>query len=124
MSAPTVTVVIPCFNHGRFVAEAAASALRQRDADIRVVIVDDGSNDGSTPAACDACAGERVRVVHQENRGLPAARNRGAAGAASEYLVFLDADDWLEPEFVSRLHGAVGGAEVSHAYCQERLVEQ
>lgn len=146
MAYPTVTVVIPCFNHGRFVKAAVDSALRQRDADVRVVVVDDGSDDGNSAAACDACAGERVSVIHQANAGLPAARNRGAAGATSEYLVFLDADDWLEPMFVSRLHDAIraeeaargraaaaGGpdrsdplspGEISHAYCQERLVEK
>jgi glycosyltransferase involved in cell wall biosynthesis len=126
LSLPSATIIIPCFNHGRFVREAAESALRQQDADVRVVIVEDGSNDGQTPAACDACAGERITVIHQENRGLPAARNRGAAGAASDYLVFLDADDWIEPTFVSRLAAAMdgAGADVSHAYCQERLVEQ
>lgn len=125
MPDPQVTIVIPCFNHGAFVRCAVDSALGQRGADVRVVVVEDGSTDGTTAAACDACAGERVRVIHQENRGLPAARNRGAAEAWGEYLVFLDADDWIEPGFVSRLHAAMEGAgeDVSHAYCQERLVE-
>jgi glycosyltransferase involved in cell wall biosynthesis len=127
MTVPRATIVIPCFNHGPFVAQAVRSALDQADAATTVVLVDDGSNDGATPAACEACAGERVRVIHQDNQGLPAARNRGARGATSEYLVFLDSDDWLEPRFVSRLHAAItddGGADVSHAYCQERLVEK
>jgi glycosyltransferase involved in cell wall biosynthesis len=124
MPQPAVTVVIPCFNHGAFVREAVDSALRQRGADVRVVVVNDGSDDGTTRAACDACATERVRVIHQENRGLPAARNVGAAGATGEYLVFLDADDWIEPEFVERLHAKLAGAgeDASHAYCRERLV--
>ena len=117
MSVPSATVVIPCFNHGRFVAEAVRSCLAQVDADIRVVIVNDGSDDGSTPEACDRCVElgpQRVAVVHQKNRGLSAARNRGALEAknragewAGEYLVFLDADDWIEPTFVSKLHGAI-----------------
>lgn len=146
---PTVAVVIPCYNHGRFVGEAVASCLRQEGADIRVVVVNDGSTDAATPGQCDACigldpggGGGRVRVVHQPNRGLPAARNRGAAeadtwagevGRDHEYLVFLDADDWIEPTFVTKLHDAIIHAErdpssvsagpVTHAYCQERLVE-
>ena len=126
MPEPTVTVVIPCFNHGRFLREAVESALRQRGGDVRVVIVNDGSTDAETPAACRALESDRVRVIDQANRGLPAARNAGAAGARSEYLVFLDADDWIEPEFVARLHDALAGAGpgVSHAYCQERLVER
>ena len=131
MATPTATIVIPCFNHGRFVRAAVDSCLRQENAQVNVVIVNDGSDDASTPQACDACAGERVTVIHQENRGLPAARNRGAAGSAAEYLTFLDADDWLEPRFVSRLAAAVeaeGAAgkdgDISHAYCHERLVEK
>ncbi|MBX3358345.1 MAG: glycosyltransferase family 2 protein [Phycisphaeraceae bacterium] len=148
-----VCVVIPCFNHGRFVADAVISCLAQIQeesqggeggtggcplADMRVVIVDDGSNDGSTPALCDRCidlpgARGRLEVVHQANAGLPAARNAGAAhplAREAEFLVFLDADDWVEPTFVARLRRAMteadaepGGAPVSHAYCQERLVE-
>jgi glycosyltransferase involved in cell wall biosynthesis len=126
MMVPTVTVVIPCFNHGAFVRAAVDSALGQVGAEVRVVIVEDGSTDGTTPAACDACVGERVRVIHQENLGLPAARNRGAAGAESQFLVFLDADDWIEPEFVRKLAMAMAdaGPEVSHAFCQEKLVDK
>jgi glycosyltransferase involved in cell wall biosynthesis len=131
--APKVTVVIPCFNHGRFVADAVRSCLAQTDALIRVVIVNDGSSDADSPARCDACAemGANIRVIHQPNRGLPAARNAGAAVASregwGEYLVFLDADDWIEPGFVSTLHRAIladPAPEVSHAYCQEKLVER
>lgn len=132
MPLPSATFIIPCFNHGRFVREAVDSALAQEEAEVRVVVVNDGSDDGSTPAACDACqevAGGRVRVIHQENLGLPAARNRGAAGAQTEYLVFLDADDWVAPAFVARLAAAIEAeraqgrdGDVSHAYCQERLV--
>src|SRR5262245_8225243 len=84
MSVPSATVVIPCFNHGRFVSDAVRSCLAQVDADVRIVIVDDGSNDGSTPEACDRCVDlspPRVAVVHQKNRGLSAARNRGASEA-------------------------------------------
>ena len=130
---PRATIVIPCFNHGRFVADAVRSVLAQTDALVRIVIVNDGSTDGSSHARCDACAemGANVRVIHQENRGLPAARNAGAAIAArealGEYLVFLDADDWIERTFVSRLHRELlndPAPDVSHAYCQEKLVER
>ncbi|HYE02911.1 MAG TPA: glycosyltransferase [Phycisphaerales bacterium] len=138
MHQPGVTVVIPCFNYGRFVADAARSALVQQGFDpglVRVVIVDDGSTDGTTPAACDACAdlpgaADRVRVVHQENLGLPAARNAGAAGATTPLLLFLDADDHLAPTALADLAGALAGEEragrggdVSHAYGQQTLSE-
>lgn len=122
------TVVIPCFNHGAFVAHAVRSALEQMDALVDIVVVNDGSTDADTPRACDDCLtlGPRVRVIHQPNAGLPAARNRGAREAASEFLVFLDADDWIRPAFVRTLAAALRDADdpsASHAYCQEELVE-
>jgi glycosyltransferase involved in cell wall biosynthesis len=146
MPDPTVTFVIPCFNHGRFVADAVRSCLAQKGASLKVVLVNDGSDDGTTPAACDDCTKldpARVVVMHQENRGLSAARNAGAAEArkrgvawAGTYLTFLDADDFIDETFVSKLHAAIvnassptgnngsgpGLGEVSHAYCQERLI--
>ena len=75
----STTVVVPCYNHGRFVRAAVRSALDQADADVRVVVVDDGSTDGRSPGDCDACRGPRVEVLHQRNTGLPGARNVGAA---------------------------------------------
>lgn len=130
MERPSVTIVIPCFNYGRFVAEAVASALSQREADVRVVVVDDGSDDGTTPEACEALARDRVTVIHQANGGPGSARNAGAALADTPYLVFLDADDTLDPSFVIRLAeeiesaSAEDGPPVSHAYCQEVLTDQ
>lgn len=121
---PLTTFVIPCYNHGRFVAEAARSCLDQTDAHVEVIVVDDGSDDGSTPEACDALEPVGVRVLHQPNAGLPAARNAGAALAGGEHLVFLDADDWIEPTFLVRLHAALAAdPQASHAYCQERLTD-
>lgn len=139
VSTPRATIIIPCFNHGRFIRDAVGSALTQVDAQTRVIIVNDGSTDDTTAAACDGTrdtriapdAPERVTVLHIENRGLPGARNVGAALARErdwcQYLVFLDADDFIEPTFVSRLHQELAAANdpaVSHAYCQERLVDK
>lgn len=124
-SGPALTsFVIPCYNHGRFVAEAARSCLDQTHAPVEVIIVDDGSDDGTTPQACDALEPLGVRVIHQANSGLPAARNAGAADARGDYLVFLDADDWIEPTFLTRLREAIApDPDASHAYCQERLTD-
>ena len=82
----TIAAVIPCYNHGRFVADAVRSCLAQPGVDLRsIVIVDDGSDDGTTPGACDACrelpgAAGRVHVIHQTNGGLSA---DGASGGLS-----------------------------------------
>ncbi len=89
-----VSVVIPCFNHARFLAEAIASALAQTYAPVEIVVVDDGSTDDT---AAVAARFPGVRYVHQENRGLAAARNTGLRESRGGYLVFLDADDRLLP---------------------------
>ena len=123
MQPPSVRVVIPCFNHGAWVRDAVASALALEGARVEVVVVDDGSDDCLSPAACDACAGPGVTVLHQPNGGLSAARNAGAAGATTDYLAFLDADDVLLPHFARDLAAAIeaGGDDVSHAYGFEQV---
>ncbi|MCR9248212.1 MAG: glycosyltransferase family 2 protein [bacterium] len=98
-----VSVVIPCFEHGRFLAAAVDSALAQTRRPVEVVIVDDGSTDPATVAEIDR-QGERehVTVVRTENRGLAAARNTGVQHSRGEFVLPLDADDLLEPEFLAR----------------------
>jgi glycosyltransferase involved in cell wall biosynthesis len=92
MSAP-VSVVIPCFNYGRYLATAIESALAQ-DTECEIIVVDDGSTD-ETAAVAARYAG--VRYLRQPNRGLPAARNAGLGASTGEYVIFLDADDRLLP---------------------------
>ena len=100
-----VTVVIACFNYGRFLAEAVDSALSQAGPP-RVVVVDDGSTDPSTHAALDALPAA-VRVLRQTNAGVCAARNAGIACADTPLVVVLDADDRLAPEAIAILGDAL-----------------
>src|SRR6266516_314678 len=86
-----VSVVIPCYNQGRFLREAIESVRRQTYPQVEIVVVDDGSTDDT--AAVAASVG--VRCIRQENRGLSGARNRGLTESTGDYLVFLDADDRL-----------------------------
>lgn len=128
-SPARIAVVIPCYNQGAFVRRAVESALAQEAVDVRAVVVDDGSDDASSRRVVEACAGlapDRIKTIRQANAGLPAARNRGAAESTGEFLVFLDADDWIRPEFSRKLVQAIDSAadaSVSHAYCQEELAE-
>ena len=91
---PLVSVIIPCYNQGCFLAEAVESALAQNYKPVEIVVVDDGSVD-ETPEVC-ARYGDSIVYIRQENRGLPAARNTGIRAASGELIALLDSDDrWL-----------------------------
>src|SRR5918994_4394833 len=105
--APLVSVVIPCFNLGRFLDEAVESALGQTFPDLEVVVVDDGSTDPDTRALLADYRRPRTRVVRSENRGLPAARNLGIRSSRGAYVCALDADDRLEPAWLEKAVGVL-----------------
>jgi glycosyltransferase involved in cell wall biosynthesis len=97
---PAVSIVVPCFNGGRFIDGLVASLARQTFRDFEVVIVDDGSTDDETPRKL-AGVRDRARVIHQENRGPSAARNAGARSARADILFMLDCDDSVDPDFLA-----------------------
>jgi len=99
---PTFAVVVPAHNSARTLARATQSVLEQVDSDLSLVIVDDGSTDDTLRIAQQVAASDdRVRVVSQSNCGTGAARNAGVAATRSKYLVFLDSDDVMLPEYLS-----------------------
>jgi glycosyltransferase involved in cell wall biosynthesis len=93
-----VAVVIPCFNHKRFLAGAIDSALAQTVAASEIIVVDDGSTE-SIDAVVSGYSG--AILIRQDNRGLAGARNVGLKAAASDKIVFLDADDRLLPDAIA-----------------------
>jgi glycosyltransferase involved in cell wall biosynthesis len=112
---PHVSVVIPCFNYGRFLAEAISSALGQSHVPFEVIVVDDGSTDSSVDVAGNFAP--HVRVITQQNMGVAAARNLGLREAAGEYVTFLDADDVFQPTYVEALLTALlEGSGAAYAY--------
>jgi glycosyltransferase involved in cell wall biosynthesis len=103
VNPPVVSVIIPCFNLGAFVAEAVESVLKQTFRDYDVVLVDDGSTDPDTTARLDALAETPgVALVRSANRGLSAARNTGIKHSTGRYICALDADDRIRPEWLER----------------------
>ena len=95
---PTVTVVIPTHNRKELLRYALMSALRQEGVALEVIVVDDGSSDG-TAEMLAALTDRRVRVVHHETaQGVSAARNRGIEEARGEWIAFLDDDDLWAPD--------------------------
>lgn len=96
----TVSVVIPAYNAAWCIRRAIDSVLAQSFRDFELIVVDDGSTDGT--AAVLAAYGDAVRVVAKPNGGLSSARNAGIAAARGEYVAFLDADDWWLPAKLER----------------------
>lgn len=101
---PLVTVIVPVYEVADLLSRCVDSILGQTYANLDVILVDDGSPD-ACPEICDSYAAydTRVRVIHQENGGLSAARNAGLDYACGEYVTFVDSDDWLDDDFVSEM---------------------
>ena len=95
-----VSVIIPAYNAEAYIGDAVESALRQTYTDIEIIVVDDGSTDGTSDRL--RAFGDRIVVHRQSNAGVAAARNRGARAANGEWLAFLDADDEWLPEKLDR----------------------
>jgi glycosyltransferase involved in cell wall biosynthesis len=104
--APLVSVVVPSYNCGRYVAGAVESALSQTYRDLEIIVVDDGSTD-DTRERLSPYAG-RIRYIHQENRGLPGARNAGILAARGVWIALLDADDLWHRRKVEVQLAAIG----------------
>ena len=110
----TISVIIPCYNAAAYLDECLQSVLAQTITDFEIIIVDDGSKDDTLAIAQRAARLDaRIRVLHQENAGVSAARNAGLDAAQGEYVTFVDGDDLLVPDaFEVMLQAAKGGADM------------
>ena len=97
------SVIMPCFNHGEFLAEAVASVNNIQRDDIELIVVDDGSTDERTREEMDKLCERGIKVIRQENKGPAAARNVGIRASQGEYLFPVDADDRLRSGWIN--HG-------------------
>jgi glycosyltransferase involved in cell wall biosynthesis len=99
---PRVTVVIPCFDDGRFLDEAVDSVLRQTFRDLEIIVVDDGSTDAATRALLDDFHRPRTMVIRADHAGPAAARNRGIGQGTGEFVLPLDADDRVGETYLEK----------------------
>jgi hypothetical protein len=101
-SAPAVSVVVPCYNLGRYLHEAVESVLAQDLPDLEIVVVDDGSTDEYTQLLLEHFARPKTRIIRQSNQGVASARNNGIRAGAGRYICCLDPDDRLRPIFLAK----------------------
>lgn len=106
-NAPAVSVIIPNYNHARFVAQAIESALAQTYHDYEIIVIDDGSTDNSREVVAPFM--DRVRYVWQPNQGLSAARNTGVRESRGRYVAPLDADDVWFPNYLATMAPVLDG---------------
>ena len=102
MSSPTVSIIIPAYNARQFITRAIDSCLAQTYTDYEVIVVDDGSTDGTGDLVRERY-GDQVQVVRKENGGVATARNAGIDTSNSEYIKPLDADDTIHPTYLERV---------------------
>ena len=99
------SVIIPLFNKAPYIKKALESVFNQTFRDFELIVLDDGSSDGSMVVAQEVLKGSNViyQLIHQENAGVSTARNNAVAVSQGDYVCFLDADDWWAPTFLERM---------------------
>ena len=112
-----MSVVIPCYNHGEFLPEAVGSVTNLDRDDTELIVVDDGSTDERTRKEMNALCAQGIKVIRQENKGLAAARNAGITASLGDYVLPLDADNRLRPDWITRGIGILDSqAEIGVVY--------
>lgn len=104
------SVIIPVYNTAEYLPFAIESVLANDTSEAEMIIVDDGSTDGISPAVCDEYEKKHpalIRVIHQKNSGLGGARNRGLENSRGDYIIFLDSDDTLATDTLTKLSSTI-----------------
>lgn len=113
-----VSVIVSVYNLKRYIERCVESLRKQTFSNLEILLVDDGSTDGSAEI-CDKYAKQdtRIKVIHQPNKGVSAARNCGLDNAKGDYVMFVDGDDYVEPEYVKRLYEEMITADTDMVLC-------
>ena len=102
MSDSLVSIIVPCYNQGKYLHECIESILASTYKNIEIIVVNDGSTDSQTLDVLANLKYEKTIVVNQENKGLPSARNAGISYAKGKYILPVDADDMIMPAFIEK----------------------
>ena len=124
MKAELVSVVVPVYKVERYLDKCIGSIVKQTYTNLEIILVDDGSPD-NCPQMCDEWAKKdaRIRVIHKENGGLSDARNAALDICTGTYVVFVDSDDYVHPEYVSYLYEMIVQHNADLAVCATLLTE-
>ncbi|MGN0612573.1 MAG: glycosyltransferase family 2 protein [Porcipelethomonas sp.] len=115
---PLISIIVPVYNVEKYLDRCIKSILRQSFKDFELIIVDDGSPD-ACPEMCDEWEKKdnRIKVIHQKNQGLSAARNAGIRIAQGRYLSFIDSDDWISDTMIQDLYDLLIESDADISVC-------
>ena len=118
-----VSIIVPVYNVAPYLREALDSVVNQSYKDLEIIIVDDGSTDGSA-SICEGFASSdpRIKLIHQPNKGLSGARNTGLEHATGDFVAFVDSDDSISPLFIETLVKAMESSSSSIAICRYSII--
>ncbi len=115
---PLITVILPCYNVGRYIEKSLSSILNQTIKNIEVICINDGSTDDTLDILnCYSINDERVKIYNQKNQGQGIARNNGIKHANGEYIAFVDPDDWIEYNMYENLYRLAVQSDVDFIEC-------
>jgi len=118
MKMPEVSVIIPCYNQGHYLHEAIDSVFGQTFSDLEIIVVDDGSTDSATCLILETLNRSRTKLIKRPNGGLAAARNTGIRAASGRFILPLDCDDMLAPDYLRKAVSAMEASpERGIVYC-------
>ena len=124
MSAPTISIIVPVYNAEKYLDRCIGSLLNQDYPSTEIVLVNDGSTDGSR-AICQSFADkfpEKIRLINQQNTGASIARKNGIDAASGQYLMFADSDDFVSQQYVSALYEALIKSNAEIALCPVKRI--
>ena len=120
-----ISVIVPVYNVRKYIEKCIYSIINQTYKNLEIIIIDDGSTDGSE-TLCDKFKDkdQRVIVLHQKNSGQSRARNKGLEIASGEYIGFVDADDWIDNDFFEKLIEKSEKEDLDMCVCNRKIFSE
>lgn len=122
MNTPKVSVIVPVYNASNYLSHCIDSILSQIDIDFELLLINDGSKDGSDKICNEyAMKDSRIRVFHKENGGVSSARNLGIENADGEWIIFIDSDDWISEDMLKDMYDKAISEDADLVYSDLRM---